>query len=262
MTDRVTVTIKDGIADVRMNRPDKINACDPAMFAGLRAAIDTIAETRAVRVVVLSGEGRGFGVGVDTAAFDGDSDDSPFDPRPRTHGPANAVQQVAWGWRCLPQPVIAAVHGYAFGAGFQIMLGADIRIVAPDAQLSLMEARWGLVPSLAGFALLRGLVRDDVARELVYSGRRFNGEEAGGIGVVTRIDADPRACAMRLARDIAANSPDALRAAKRLFALAADGSAATLLQAESNEQDVLLRSANHREAVLAARDKRAPRFVD
>jgi enoyl-CoA hydratase/carnithine racemase len=159
-------------------------------------------------------------------------------------------------------PVIAAIHGFAFGGGFQIMLGADIRIAAPDAQFSIMEVRWGLTPDVAGITLLRGLVRDDVARELTYTGRRFDGEEAARLGIVTRTADDPRTEALALARSIAESSPVANRATKRLLNISADGDAEAILRAESREQQALLASANHHEAVTAARERRTPVFED
>ena len=178
----------------------------------------------------------------------------------RTHGLANDFQQVAWGWRTLPVPVIAAVHGVAFGGGLQIASGADIRIVAPDARLSAMEMKWGIVPDMAGYALWRGNVRDDVLRELIYTAREFGAEEALALGFVTRIAADPHAEAMALARAIAGRNPDAVRAAKRLANLEAD--VGTVLLAESREQAALLRSPNQIEAVMANTQKRAPSFTD
>lgn len=126
MNDRVTIAVADGIADVRLNRADKMNAIDPAMFEGIAAAIDRLAGMAEVRVVVLSGEGRAFCAGLDMASMAGGGSGLSLDDR--TYGDANLVQQVAWGWRTLPMPVIAAVHGVAFGGGFQIMSGADIRI--------------------------------------------------------------------------------------------------------------------------------------
>ncbi|MET0249180.1 MAG: crotonase/enoyl-CoA hydratase family protein [Sphingobium sp.] len=260
MQDRVSVTVENGVADVRLSRPDKINAVDLPMFEGLCAAIDRIAADSSVRAVVLSGEGRGFCVGVDLDALA----DEPalLDLMPRTHGIANVFQYAAWGWRELPQPVIAAVHGFAFGAGFQIMLGADIRIAAPDAKLSLMEVRWGLCPDVAGIALLRGIVRDDIAREFTYTARQMDGEEAARVGIVTRTAASPRDEALALARSIAASSPHAVRASKRLFNMAAESDAAAILLAESEEQQLLLASVNHRETMAAAREKRARVFQD
>jgi len=260
MGGRVTITVDDGVADVRLARPEKFNACDEAMFADLVDAIGRIAAMREVRAVVLSGEGKAFCAGIDLEALAGSA--ALGDLAARSHGLANLFQQAAWGWRTLPQPVIAAVHGYALGAGFQIMLGADIRIAAPEAELAMMEARWGLVPDMGGMALLRGLVRDDLARELVYTGRRFDAKEGVKLGVITRTDRKPRDNALQLARIIADKSPDAVRAAKRLFAVAADADAAAILAAESAEQQALLASPNHREALLAGREKRAPKFSD
>lgn len=257
MADRVRIDLTDGVAEVVLARPERLNALDDAQFD---AIIDSIARLEAmpgVRCVILSGEGDGFCAGLDLSMFAGGQ--LP-DLVPRTHGIANRVQQIAWGWRTLPVPVIAAVHGVALGAGFQIMMGADIRIAAPDAKLAVLEARWGLVPDVAGIALFRGVVRDDVARELTYTGRTISGEEAARLGVVTRTADDPHAEALALARMIAANSPLAMRADKRLFNLALDADEATILLAESREQTALLAGAEHRETLVAAREKRAPQF--
>lgn len=260
MSDRVTLTITGQIADVRLARPEKINALDQAMFAAIGETIDALKSRPAIRAVVLSGEGRGFSAGLDLESFA--ANPALRDIRPRTHGAANIFQYVAWGWRALPMPVIAAVHGFAFGGAFQIMLGADIRIAAPDTQLSIMEMRWGLVPDMAGIALLRTLVRDDIARELTYTARKFSGTEAHQYGLVTSLAENPYDAAMRLAQTIAANSPDATRAAKRLINLAADSHLAAILQAESDEQQALMASPNQMEAVAAGLAKRAPNFID
>lgn len=256
---RVTIGVEGGVADVRLNRADKMNALDPAMFTALADAIDRLGAWPGLRAVVLSGEGRAFCAGLDMASM---MNDAPLDLTTRSHGDANLFQQVAWGWRNLPVPVIAAVHGVAFGGGFQIMSGADIRIAAPDARLSIMELKWGIVPDMAGFALWRTLVRDDVLRELVYTARELDAAQALALGFVSRIADDPHAAAMALARDIAARSPDAVRAAKRLANGAAELDAAAILAAESAEQARLLRSPNQVEAVVANMQKRPPRFVD
>ena len=255
---RVSIAIEDHVADVRLTRPEKLNALDPAMFAALTDAIAQLEAVPGLRAVVLSGEGRGFCAGLDMASMA--SGGSGMDLATRTHGLANDFQQVAWGWRTLPVPVIAAVHGVAFGGGLQIASGADIRIVAPDARLSAMEMKWGIVPDMAGYALWRGNVRDDVLRELIYTAREFGAEEALALGFVTRIAADPHAEAMALARAIAGRNPDAVRAAKRLANLEAD--VGTVLLAESREQAALLRSPNQIEAVMANMQKRAPSFTD
>lgn len=255
---RVTTSVTDGIADVRLTRGDKMNAIDPAMFDALIDTIDTL-QASPVRCVVLSGEGRAFCAGLDMASMAAGA--GGIDLATRSHGPANRVQQVAWGWRTLKMPVIAAVHGLAFGGGIQIMAGADIRIAAPDTRFAIMEAKWGLVADMAGFALWRD-VRGDVLRELAYTAREFTAQEAAAAGFVTRLSDDPHAAAMALARTIAARSPDAVRAAKTLANLAEDADAASILAAESAGQQALLGRPNQVEAVRAGMEGRPARFVD
>src|ERR1700722_8422722 len=258
--DRVSIEISGGIAEVALNRPDKLNALDPAMFTALSEASTALAKRDDVRVVVLSGRGRAFCAGLDLASMAGDPSSGLLDERP--YGIANVFQNAAWGWRSLPVPVIAALHGVAFGGGLQIALGADIRVVAPDTKLAVMEARWGLVPDMAGIALLRGLVRDDVARELTYTARQFSGTEAGTLGIATRGADDPHLAAMELAGQIAGRSPRAVRSAKRLFGLSQDDGADALLLAEPRTQEQLLAGPALREAIAAAAEKRPPRFAD
>jgi enoyl-CoA hydratase/carnithine racemase len=259
-SDRVTIAVADAIADVVLNRPDKLNALDGAMFTALSEASAALAQRGDVRVVVLSGTGRGFCAGIDLASLGGDPSQGALHDRP--YGIANIFQNAAWGWRSLPVPVIAAIHGVAFGGGLQIALGADIRIVAPDARLAVMEARWGMVPDMAGIALLRGLVRDDVARELTYTARQFTGTEAVALGLATRVADDPHGAAMALAAEIAARSPRAVRSAKRLFGLSRDADAGAILVAESREQQQLLDGPDLPETVAAHAEKCAPRFAD
>jgi enoyl-CoA hydratase/carnithine racemase len=258
---RVAIDFQDGVADVRLNRADKMNALDPAMFAGIETAIAELTNMAGLRAVVLSGAGRAFSAGLDMASMASGGASAGKDLRDRTHGLANIFQHVAWGWRELPVPVIAAVHGIAFGGGFQIMSGADIRIVRPDTRLSIMEMKWGLVPDMAGVALWRTLVRDDLLRELTYTHREFSGEDALRYGFATRLADDPHAEAMVLAREIAAKNPQAMRAAKRLYNAAA-GDPAPVLMAESVEQAGVIREPNQLEAVQANLAKRAPVFVD
>lgn len=260
MDNRVTINIEAGVADVRLARPEKMNALDIPMFHAISDAIAQVGDRSDVRCVVLSGEGRAFCAGIDLGALATSPELS--DLGPRTHGDANLFQNIAWGWRTCPVPVIAAVHGVAFGGGFQLMLGADMRIASPTCDVSMMEMRWGLVPDVAGIALLRGLVREDVARDIVFTGRRMTGAQAAELGLVTRIADDPLAEALDMARAIAASSPDAMRAAKRLLNMPASSSARDLLVAESTEQAALLASANHREALGAAQEKRAPVYRD
>lgn len=257
---RVTIEIDGGVADVRFARADKLNALDPAMFDAIAGAIDALSNEAGLRAVVLSGEGRAFCAGLDLTSMAGGG--SGTNLLERSHGIANRAQQVAWGWRALPVPVIAAARGIAFGGGLQILSGADIRFAAPEMRLSVMEIKWGIVPDMAGFALWRGLVRDDHLRELIYTAREFDSVEALDLGFVTQVVDDPHGAAMALARNIAGRNPHAIRAAKRLANLASHAAAAELLKAESDEQMLLLRSANQVEAVRANMEKRPPDFID
>lgn len=265
MKDRVSIDLKDGVADVRLIRADKMNALDRAMFDGIIEAGDQLANMKGVRCVVLSGEGRAFCAGLDMQSFAAMGEGGVPGANhlaKRTHGIANVPQQCAWQWRTLPVPVIAAVHGVAFGGGFQIALGADIRYATADTRFSVMEIKWGLVPDLAGTQLMRHLAREDVVRELTYTGRVFNGTEAREYGFVTKLVDDPRAAALETAKDIANKSPDAVRAAKRLLNDAVAVDAAAGLMAESLEQQKLIRTPNQVEAVMSNLQKRAANYKD
>ena len=269
MQNRVRIQLDlHGVADVCLVRGDKMNALDFEMFDALAAAIDQLKATPGLRAVVLHGEGRAFCAGLDMGRMgklaSGEAG-GVRDLRPRSHGIANSAQVLGLGWRELPVPVIAALHGVAYGGGLQLALGADIRLVSADLKMSVMEIKWGLVPDMAGVALMRGLVRDDHARELCFSGRVVVADEAVALGLATRVCADPLAEALAMAQAISQRSPSAIRAAKRLMNLAnrtLDASAAALLQAESDEQVALMGAEHQLEAVRANLEKRAPVFVN
>jgi enoyl-CoA hydratase/carnithine racemase len=271
MEDRIKVEMRDGVADVRLVRTDKMNALDDAMFSALIETGEALKTQKGVRAIVLSGEGRAFCAGLDMGSFAAmasgerqgraSSGDTLLTPS-RTPGGSNRAQHAVMVWREQPVPVIAAVHGVAFGGGFQLALAADMRFVAADARMAVLEIKWGLVPDMAGMVLMRGLVRDDVARELTYTGRIFSGEEALGLGVATRVCADPRAEALAVAAEIAGKNPHAIRGAKRLFALSADADPHAILLAESAEQGALIGSPNQVESVTANMQKRDPSFAD
>jgi len=277
MSDRVSISIDaNGVADVRLNRPDKMNACDPAMFAALDAAGREVASNPSVRAVVLSGEGRAFCAGLDMASFGkmaepresgggSKSADSGSDGgllNASESSAANFAQRSAWVWTEVPVPVIAAVHGVAFGAGIQIALAADIRIIAPDARMSVMEIKWGLIPDVTGTQTLRRLVRLDVAKELTFSGRIVPGTEAVELGLATQLSDTPREAAFELAREIAARSPDAIRAGKRLLNQSVRVSEEEGLRLEASIQTTLIGGKNQIEAVRANLEKRSPAFSD
>ena len=268
MNERVSISVSQGIADVRLVRVDKMNALDIPMFEALVAATERLAREKGLRAVVLSADGPAFCAGLDMGRFAAMKESGgngiggkERDLAARTHGTANFPQAAVWGWRQLPVPVIAAVHGVAFGGGFQLALGADMRFLSVDARMSVMEIKWGLVPDMAGTPILGGLVRDDILRELTLTGRIFSAQEALSYGLATRICENPRAVAFEIAREIAGKSPDAVRAAKRLLNnLSVDPGPALL--AESIEQMKLMGSPNQLEAVRANIEKRAPRFAD
>jgi enoyl-CoA hydratase/carnithine racemase len=271
MSDRVTISIDGGVADVRLNRPEKMNALDGAMFSALAEAGEQLKSDSSVRAVVLSGEGRSFCAGLDFGSFSAMAGGGGGEAKPS--GNLGAIgdtggrithlgQQAAWVWQEVPVPVIAAVHGVAFGGGIQIALGADLRYVTADARLSVMEIRWGLVPDMTGTVTLARLVGLDVAKELTFTGRQILGDEAVRLGVATRVCEDPRADAMATAHEIAGKSPAAVRAAKRLLNQTHSTPLADQLAAERTEIGKLIGTPNQIEAVMANMEKRPPVFTD
>ncbi len=268
MTELVTINIDQGVADVRLNRVDKYNALSPDMFQAIIEAGESLADNRQVRAVVLSGNGRGFCAGLDMGSFQGmaggerSGGNAGGGLLKRDERPQNHAQRPAYVWKRLPMPVIAAIHGVAFGGGCQIALGADIRFAAADARLSVMEIKWGLVPDMSLTQTLRDLVPLDVAKELTFTGRILSGAEAHALGLVTHVADDPLAAALELAREIAGKSPDAIRAGKKLLEESWHADERTGLELESKLQTDLIGSPNQVEAVKANFEKRAPQFAD
>lgn len=263
LRDRVRIEQKDGIADVRMVRGDKLNAVDLDMFLALAEAGLELKEDRSVRAVVLSGEGKAFCSGLDMSVMAGGGDrKGPRLSDGTGDSPANRAQRCAWIWQEIPAPVIAALHGVAYGAGFQIAMGADIRFVAPDARLSLREGHWGLIPDVAVTQTLRHVVRLDIAKELTFTAKVVSGVEAVELGLATHLSETPHADAMQLAQEIAARSPSAVRTAKQLWNQALEGSVEEGLRLEAKLQSTLMGKPNQIEAVRANMEKRAPKFAD
>lgn len=261
--ERVSIEIADHVADVRMTRADKHNGIDWRMFVALNDALDSLGSEPGVRAAVLSGDGPSFCAGLDFKSFMSGNGDLAGEGFASVEGSiANFAQRVAYGWRELEVPVIAALTGASYGGGLQIALGADIRIAAPDARLSVMEISYGLVPDMSLSQTLARLVRDDVARELTYTGRIVGADEARELGLVTRVDDDPRGAALALAAEIATRSPDAIRRAKRLANETPKLSAAEGLALEAELQRELLGSPNQIAAAGAALTKRPAEFAD
>jgi enoyl-CoA hydratase/carnithine racemase len=269
MSDRVTISITDGIADVRFNRADKRNALDGDQFLAIAEAGEALKHDADVRVVVLSGEGASFCAGLDFGSFQqmaggADASDAPRDGNPGSMKEGRIThlgQQACWVWQEVPVPVIAAVHGHALGGGIQIALGADIRIVHPDTQMSVRELHWGLVPDMTGTHMLGQLVRADIAKELVFTARVFDGREAFALGLATRLSDHPLEDAMVMAAEIAGRSPDAVRAAKALINGGLHRHAAEQFAAERAHIGSLIGRPNQVEAVMANFEKRPANFV-
>lgn len=259
---RIVVEVVDHVATVTLSRPEKHNALDPEMFEAITGAAEQVAAMPGVRAVVLHGAGPSFCSGIDLASLMSAGDGLDGLLVELDGEVPNRFQQVAYGWLALPVPVIAAIHGNCLGGGLQIALAADIRIATPDARLSVMEVKWGLVPDMSLTQTLPRLVGVDVAKELTYTSRVFSGEEALALGVVTRLAPDPLAAAQELASEIASKSPDAIRGAKRLLGGAWNRPAQEGLRLEAEIQRGLIGSPNQLAAVTAGLSHQPPQFAD
>ncbi len=260
---RVTLTIVEHVAHVRLNRPEKRNGFDVAMFEALIETGERLIADRSVRAVVLAGEGKAFSAGLDWMSIMAAGAEAAEQLlSPSGSSPANAAQRSCWVWREVPVPVIAAVHGAVLGAGLQLALAADLRIAAPDSMLGALEVRYGLVPDMSASQVLLKLVRPDVARELLYTGRQVAADEALRLGLVTQLADDPVAAATSMALAIAAHSPHAVRAAKALCQGAPELSVAAALAFEATLQKQLIGTKNQLEAARAMMARDVPIFDD
>jgi enoyl-CoA hydratase/carnithine racemase len=270
LTDHIRVEIDAGVAHVLMNRPEKKNALDAEMFEGLWAAARELAVDPSVRAVVISGAGDSFCSGIDLSNFSdmasgglsAESESVQAAIADKSADGANSAQQLAWQWQELPVPVIAAITGVAFGGGLHIALGADIRIVAPDARIAFVEISWGLVPDLSGTQALRRLVPLDLAKKLVFTGETLSGEQAYSLHLATEMSDQPLEDAFALARSIAERSPEAIRAAKKLLNSSGLVPLAEGLANEMAASGKLMGSKNQIEAVMAKLERRPANFID
>jgi len=270
--DRVKVSIEGGIADVRLDRADKRNALDPAMFDAIARAGKDLVSNKEIRAVVLSGSGASFCAGLDFASFQSMANGGSSNSDSKSNSGENAgamqpgaithlAQQICWVWQEVPVPVIAAIQGHALGGGMQLALGADIRIAHPDTQFAMREVHWGLIPDMTGTLMLSRLVRDDVAKDLVFSARVISGTEAHQLGVVTRLTDSPLEVAMQIASEIAERSPDAVRGAKALINRLSNAGAAEHFAEERKIIYSLIGKPNQVEAVISNFEKRPASFV-
>jgi enoyl-CoA hydratase/carnithine racemase len=265
---RVTVSIDGGVAHVRLDRPDKRNALDLAMFRAIAEAGEALKAEAGLRVVVLSGAGPSFCAGLDVSAFEQiaggggiGGDGGPGIGDLTASGVTHLGQQICWVWQELEVPVIAAVHGHALGGGLQLALGADIRIAHPDTKLSVREAHWGLTPDMTGTFTLARLVRPDVAKELSFTARIIDAREGHAVGLVTRLSDDPLAAADALAAEIVGRSPESVRGVKAMFNAMLNTGFAEQFALERRTIGALIGTPNQVEAIAASFDSRPPAFT-
>lgn len=256
-SDTVIVERQDERAHVCLNRPDKHNGMNLEMLDAVNRCASELADDRSLRSIVIEGMGPSFCAGLDVKSM--------FD-QPLTAGStlmtqlwlpyANRFQRWSLAWRDIGVPVVAAIHGNCFGAGMQLALGADVRVARPDAQFSVMEAKWGLVPDMGGAVLLRELLPIDVAKELTLSARVIDGNEAARIGLVTHLADDPVTRAAEIAADMSHYSPDAVAAGKMLLQQAWTASDSDAAAAERKWQRRLVGRINQR--ISVSRNTDAP----
>lgn len=256
----VTCAVEDGIAQVRLNRPGKLNSLTLPLLHDLAATAHELARDKSLRAVVIAGEGRSFSAGLDFASVNATPSNvvKAFLPRPWRSGMTNDFQEPVWAWRRLPVPVIAAVHGHCYGGGFQIAVGADFRYATADSDWSIMEGRWGLVPDMGGMRPLAELVGLDKAKRLVMTAETFTGADAHDYGLVTELADDPVAAATAFAQRLALQSPDQLAHAKRLLNDSWFRPARSVLSKERWQQLPLLFAGNTKIARKAALAKETP----
>jgi len=253
--DRVSIRIEHDIAYVTLQRSDKLNALDMPMFEAISAAAKKVSKDKSLRAVIISGSGKAFCSGLDVKSmFQNPLAMVKLLIQPGTKA-ANLAQDVSYLWRKCPIPVIAVTHGKCWGGGFQIALGADFRYSTPDCEFSIMEARWGLIPDMAGSIALRELAPIDVIKELAMTGRVFNGEEAKAMGLVTHVHQDPMAAAEAFVEEIKQRSPDAVASTKQLFTQSWSGTIKQALNWETRLQRKLIGRKNQRVAVARSSGK-------
>ncbi|MDR6264820.1 crotonase/enoyl-CoA hydratase family protein [Roseobacter sp. N2S] len=261
MYERLTIEIKDHVAEVMLNRPEKKNALDTQFFDELAAAGESLKGNKDVRAVVIYGAGGCFCAGIDTSAlmeFAATIDQvRAMLATPPENGRGNRFQRPTVVWQELQVPVIAAIEGVAFGGGIQLALAADFRFMAPSAKMSIMEAKWGIIPDMGITQSLPQLMRADQAKELIMTGRVVEADEALSLGLTTWISDDPITAARAMAANLAARSPEAVQGSKALvdqvWPAGSEG-----LALEGKLQSKIIGYPNQMETVTAQMQKRAP----
>ncbi|GGE59858.1 crotonase/enoyl-CoA hydratase family protein [Actibacterium pelagium] len=262
MAEILTLNVENHVAAVTLNRPDKKNALNFDLLDALVETAQTLQNNREVRAVVLSGSDDTFSAGIDLNLLKSILPKMAEIKEKMLNPPegetANLFQKPITIWSELKVPVIAAIYGVCFGAGMQLALGADFRIASPTARLSIMEAKWGLIPDMGITQSLPHLLRADVAKELIMTGRVLSAPEAADLGLITRIADAPLEEAHRLASELATRSPDAVQASKALVDGAWQADAKTGLKLEAELQADIMGAPNQVETVMAVMQGRTP----
>lgn len=261
-TDQVTYEVRGDVAHVRLNRPGKHNALTLDMIDQLARLADRAAKDRSLRAVVIAGEGESFCSGLDFASTADQRGRIMAALIPKRRTAANNFQAAGWAWRNVPVPVIAAISGHCYGGGLQIALGADFRFATPDADLSIMEARWGLIPDMSLSASIAQLTTIDVAKRLTMTGETFTAAKALEYGLISGVHDDPFAAAEELIAAIRERSPDAVAASKSLFEQTWYNGSRLSFPVEQALQVRLLTGRNHTIARKAGLAKKPPSFTD
>lgn len=260
--DDVTYEVIDHVAHVRLNRPTKHNGLTLDMIDHLAQTADRAAKDRSLRAVVLSGDGASFSSGLDFSSTASQRGRIMRNLVPKRRSAANNFQAAAWAWRSVPVPVIAVIRGHCFGGGLQIALGADFRFATPDADFSIMEARWGLIPDMSLSASIAQLTTIDVAKRLTMTGEIFDAARAFEWGLLSGVSDDPQATADALIASVKERSPDAVAAAKALFEHTWYTGSRLSFPMEQALQVRLLTGRNHTIARRAGLAKKLPTFTD
>lgn len=256
----ISLSFDQGIARVALNRPERHNSLNMPLIEALLEVLASLNTRKDLIAVLLTGEGESFCSGLDVPSVMADPKNLTWLLSGCDGYPHNKVQHLALGWRSLPVPVIAALKGHVYGGGLQIAMGADLRIAAPDARLSVMEGRWGIIPDMGLSVTARGCVREDQLMKLALTSEVIDGLEAERIGLVTSLAEDPEAAAWALAQTLTQRSPDMTKACKRLLRDSYTQTDDERLAMEEKLQKRLLGTANQMEAVRAQLEKRPPQF--
>lgn len=213
----VELIIDNNIAYVRLNRANKHNALNLAMFDQIKKTIKILKNNRKIRAVIVSGNGDDFCTGLDVKSVMR-SAIAPVKLLFKWHPwRSNLAQIVSTGWQQIPVPVIMVIEGRCWGGGLQIALGGDFRIATSNTSIAILEARWGLIPDMGGTLALRQLIRQDVAKELAMTGEIIDGTKALEIGLVSHLAELPMQKAIELAETLCQQSPDSVAATKKLY---------------------------------------------